>query len=74
MNLKVKAVGIVVGLFAITMIGQGIIAVIAEVYGPPAVFNTFVGVVLAFLIYQLYTLVLQRLESDKKLEELSKKG
>jgi hypothetical protein len=70
MKLKLKAAAIVVGIFAITILAQGAIAVAAEVYGSQAVLNTFVGAILLFLVYQMYTLVLASLERDKKIEEL----
>ena len=74
MNLKLKAAGIVVGIFAITIVGQGAIALAAETYGAQAVLNTFVGGILVFLIYQMYTMILASLERDKKIDELTKKG
>jgi threonine/homoserine/homoserine lactone efflux protein len=74
MNLKVKAVGIVAGIFAFTIVAQGVIAVVAEKYGAQAILNTFVGAVLVFLIYQMYTLVLQRLQDNEKLKEMSDRG
>jgi len=74
MNLKVKAVAIVVGIFAITMVGQGAIALAAEVYGAQAILNTFVGAILVFLVYQMYTMILASLERDEKIDELTKKG
>lgn len=73
MNLKVKAAGIVAGIFAITIVAQGAIALAAEVYGAQAVLNTFVGGILLFLIYQMYTMVLASLERDKEIEKLAKK-
>ena len=73
MNLKVKAAAIVVGIFAVTIVAQGAIALAAETYGPQAVLNTFVGGILVFLIYQMYTMVLASLERDKEIEKLSKK-
>lgn len=74
MNLKLKAAGIVVGIFAIAIVGQGAIALAAEAYGAQAVLNTFVGGILLFLIYQMYTMILASLERDKKIDELTKKG
>ena len=71
MNLKVKAAAIVAGIFAFTIVAQGVIAVAAETYGAQAVLNTFVGGILLFLIYQMYTMVLASLERDK---EIDKKG
>jgi hypothetical protein len=73
MNLKVKAAAIVVGIFAGTIAVQGAIALAAEVYGPQAVLNTFVGGILLFLIYQMYTMILASLERDKEIEKLTNK-
>jgi len=46
----------------------------AEKFGPQAVINTFIGSILVFLIYQMYTLILANLESKEKLKELSDRG
>jgi hypothetical protein len=73
MNLKVKAVAIVAGIFAITIVGQGAIALAAEVYGAQAVLNTFIGGILVFLVYQMYTMILASLERDEKIDKLTKK-
>jgi amino acid permease len=73
MNLKVKAAGIVVGIFAIAIVGQGAIALAAEAYGAQAVLSTFVGGILVFLIYQMYTMILASLERDEKIDSLTKK-
>ena len=74
MNLKVKAAAIVAGILAFTIVAQGVIAVAAEAYGAQAVLSTFVGGILLFLIYQMYTMILASLERDKKIDELTKKG
>ena len=73
MNLKVKAVAIVVGIFAISIIVQGVIVLAAEAFGGQAVLNTFIGGILVFLIYQMYTMVLASLERDKKIDKLTNK-
>jgi hypothetical protein len=73
MNLKVKAAAIMVGIFAGTIAVQGVIAVAAEKFGAQAVLNTFVGGILVFLIYQMYTLILANLESKEAIKEMSKK-
>lgn len=73
MNLKVKAAAIMVGIFAGTIAVQGVIAVAAEKFGAQAVLNTFVGGILLFLIYQMYTLILANLESKEAIKEMSKK-
>jgi len=74
MNLKVKAAGIMVGIFAGTIAVQGVMLLAAEKFGPQAVINTFIGSILVFLIYQMYTLILANLESKEKLKELSDRG
>jgi hypothetical protein len=74
MNLKLKAAAIVAGIFAITIVAQGAIALAAETYGAQAVLNTFVGGILVFLIYQMYALILANLESKKALKEMSDRG
>jgi hypothetical protein len=73
MNLKVKAAAIVVGIFAGSIAVQGGLVLAAEKFGPQAVVNTFVGGILLFLIYQMYTMVLASLESKQKLKEMSEK-
>jgi amino acid permease len=70
MKLKFKAAAIVVGFFALAIAVQGVLVLAVETYGAQAVLNTFVGCVLLFMIYQMYTLILQRLESDKKIQDL----
>ena len=73
MNLKVKAVAIVAGIFVGSIAVQGAIALAAETYGGQAVLNTFIGGILIFLIYQMYTMVLASLERDKEIDNLSNK-
>jgi hypothetical protein len=73
MNLKLKAVAIVVGIFAGSIAVQGALVLAAETYGGQAVVNTFVGGILVFLIYQMYTMVLATLERNKEIEKLAKK-
>ena len=73
MNLKVKAAAIVTGIFVGSIAVQGGLALAAEKFGPQAVVNTFVGGILLFLIYQMYTMVLATLERNKEIEKLAKK-
>jgi len=73
MNLKVKAAAIMAGIFAGTIAVQGVLVLAAEKYGPQAIVNTFVGGILVFLIYQMYTLILANLESKEAIEKLSNK-
>ena len=73
MNLKVKAAAIMAGIFAGTIAVQGVLVLAAETYGAQAIINTFVGGILVFLIYQMYTLILANLERNKEIEKLAKK-
>jgi hypothetical protein len=74
MNLKVKAAGIVAGIFAGTIVVQAILSLAAEAYGAQAVVNTFVGGILVFLIYQMYTLILANLESKEAIRKMSERS
>jgi len=74
MNLKVKAAGIMAGIFAGTIAVQGVLVLAAEKYGAQAIVNTFVGGILVFLIYQMYTLILANLESKEAIRKMSDRG
>ena len=74
MNLKVKAASIMAGIFAGTIAVQGVLVLAAEKYGPQAIVNTFVGGILVFLIYQMYTLILANLESKEAIRKMSERG
>ena len=74
MNLKVKAASIMVGIFAGTIAVQGVLVLAAEKYGAQAIVNTFVGGILVFLIYQMYTLILANLESKEAIRKMSDRG
>jgi hypothetical protein len=74
MNLKVKAAAIMAGIFAGTIAVQGVLALAAEKYGTQAIVNTFVGGILVFLIYQMYTLILANLESKEAIRKMSERG
>jgi len=73
MNLKVKAAAIVVGIFAISIIVQGVIVLAAEAYGAQALLNIVIGGIMVFLIYTMYTMVLASLERDKEIVKLTNK-
>ena len=73
MNLKVKAAAIMAGIFAGTIAVQGVLGLAAEKYGTQAIVNTFVGGILVFLIYQVYTSILANLERDKEIDKLTNK-
>jgi hypothetical protein len=74
MNLKVKAAAIIAGIFAGTIAVQGVLVLAAEKYGTQAIVNTFVGGVLVFLIYQMYTLILANLESKEAIKKMIDRG
>ena len=74
MNLKVKAAGIMAGIFAGTIAVQGVLVLAAEKYGTKAIIDTFVGGILVFLIYQMYTLILANLESKEAIKKMSERG
>ena len=74
MNLKVKAAGIMAGIFAGTIAVQAIMGLALEAYGAQAVINTFAGGILVFLIYQMYTLILANLESKEAIRKMSDRG
>jgi hypothetical protein len=74
MNLKVKAAAIMAGIFAGTIAVQGVLVLASEKYGTQAIVNTFVGGILVFLIYQMYTLILANLESKEAIKKMSDRG
>ena len=74
MNLKVKAAAIMAGIFAGTIAVQGVLVLAAEKYGTQAIVNTFVGGILVFFIYQMYTLILANLESKEAIRKMSERG
>ena len=74
MNLKVKAAGIMAGIFAGTIAVQGVLVLAAEKYGTKAIIDTFVGGILVFLIYQMYTLILANLESKEAIKKMIDRG
>ena len=74
MNLKVKAAAIMVGIFAGTIAVQGVISLAAEKFGAQAVLNTFVGGILLFLIYQMYTMILASLEAKEAIKKMTERG
>jgi hypothetical protein len=72
-NLKIKALVYMLGFIGAGVAGGLTINTIATLLGPELTLNVCVGAVLAFLLYQVYGLILARLESEARIEELSKK-
>jgi hypothetical protein len=73
MNLKLKAVIILVGILSAGVVGGMLVQTFALVLGPELMLNVVIGGIMLFLLYQMYCLILIKLESDIKLKELSKK-
>jgi hypothetical protein len=72
-NLKVKALVYMLGFIGAGVAGGLTIQAVARLLGPDVTVNVLIGSVLVFLLYQVYGLVLARLESEARIEELSKK-
>jgi len=72
-NLKVKALVYMLGFIGAGVAGGLTVNTIARLLGPEITLNVLIGAVLVFLLYQVYGLVLARLESEARIEELSKK-
>jgi len=72
-NLKVKALVYMLGFIGAGIAGGFTIHTIAQLLGPDVTVNVLIGSVLVFLLYQVYGLILARLESEARIEELSKK-
>jgi hypothetical protein len=73
MNLKLKALAILVGIMGAGVVGGMLMNTITALLGPEATVNVFIGGVLLFLFYQVYGLILSKLEMDQKIDELTKK-
>ena len=72
MKLKLKALAILVGLLIAGVVGGMLMQAITALLGPEASFNVFIGGVLLFLFYQVYGLILSKLEMEAGLDKLSK--
>jgi len=72
MKLKLKALAILVGLLSAGVVGGMLMQAITALLGPEASFNVFIGGVLLFLFYQVYGLILSKLEMEAGLDKLSK--
>ena len=74
MNLKVKAAAIVAGITFGTVAGIRAIHAFATYIGQENTMKVLGFGVLAFLFYQLYTLVLEHLERKERLKEMLDRG
>jgi len=74
MNLKVKAAAIVAGITVGTVAGIRAIHAFATYIGSENTLKVLGFGVLAFLFYQLYTLVLEHLERKERLKEMLDRG
>lgn len=74
MDIRVKAAAIVAGITVGTAVVVSGIHAFATYIGPENVLKVLGFGVLAFLFYQLYTLVLEHLERNERLKEMSDRG
>jgi hypothetical protein len=72
MNLKLKAVLILVGILGAGVVGGMLVQTFALVLGPELILTVVIGAIMIFLLYQMYCLILYKLESDIKLDNLNK--
>lgn len=72
-NLKVKALALLAGWMGAVFAGIAVVQLAANYFGSETVLNIFVGAVLAWLMYQVYNLILAKLEWDARVDELNKK-
>ena len=73
MNLKVKALAIMAGIFGGTILVVGLFQIALETYGVRAVGNVIVSGFMLGLCYMMYSLILNKFEYDEKLKELNSK-
>ena len=74
MDIRVKAAAIVAGITVGTVVGIRAIHAAATYIGSENTLKVLGFGVLAFLFYQLYTLVLEHLERNERLKEMSDRG
>ena len=74
MDIRVKAAGIVAGITVGTLVAVSGIHAVATYIGSENTLKVLGFGVLAFLFYQMYTLVLEHLERNERLKELSDRG
>lgn len=74
MNIRVKAAAIVVGITVGTLAGIKAIHAAATYIGPENTLKVLGFGMLAFLFYQMYTLVVEHLERNERLKEMSDRG
>ena len=74
MNLKVKAAAIVAGITVGTLVAVSGIHAVATYIGPENTLKVLGFGILAFLFYQLYTVVLDHLETKERFKEMSDRG
>jgi len=72
MNLKLKAIIILFGILSAGLAGGMLVQAFALVLGPELMLNVVIGAIMIFLLYQMYCLILYKLESDIKLDNLNK--
>ena len=74
MDIRVKAAAIVVGITVGTLVIVNAIHAFATYIGPENTLKVLGFGILAFLFYQMYTLVLDHLKSKQRLQEMIDRG
>ena len=73
MNLKLKALVYMLGILGAGVCGGLLVNTVSTLLGPEKTLTgIFIGVV-AFLFYQLYGMILSRLESEQKIKDITDK-
>ena len=71
MSLKLKALLILAGFMAITVITSALVSYIAHNVSAETIQAAFSVGMIGGLLYMVYSLILTKLEHDKKLDEIS---
>ena len=74
MDIRVKAAAIVAGITVGTLVVVSGIHAVATYIGSENTLKVLGFGVLAFLFYQMYTLILEHLERNERLKEMSDRG
>lgn len=73
MNIRIKALVYMIGLLGAGVAGACLVHVLGLFVGPENMLNIFIGAILAFLLYQVYGVILARLEQDQTLKDMMSK-
>jgi len=74
LSLKQKALLTTLGLLISIFLGAGLVVLIFENFSAQVIGNVMAGGFLAWVVYLLYCITLNRLEYEETLKNLNKKG